>query len=108
MILHTTTSGNTYINKISSVVPVNFSLNQNYPNPFNNSTNIEFGIIERDFYSFEIFDVLGRKVDRVFNEIKNPGFYRINFNGMNLNSGVYFYRLFNTKVNLTKKFILIK
>jgi photosystem II stability/assembly factor-like uncharacterized protein len=108
MILHTTTSGNTFINRISSSVPESFSLNQNYPNPFNNSTIIEFTIKEKDIYTFEIYDVLGRKVQNIFSEIKNPGVYRLSFNGANLNSGIYFYRLYSTKNNLTKKLILIK
>lgn len=108
VILKTTNGGISFVNQISNNIPKDFSLSQNYPNPFNASTTIEFEINQRDFYSVEIFDVLGRIVESVFSEIKNPGVYRLNFNGINLNSGVYFYKLQSSKNNLTKKFILIK
>ena len=108
MILHTTTSGTSFVKLVSSKFPNSFYLHQNYPNPFNSSTIIKFEIREKGLYSFEIFDMLGRKVDEVFNEIKAPGIYQINYNGEYLNSGVYFYRLYSPKNSITKKFIMVK
>jgi len=108
VIINTTNGGVSSVNQISTSVPASFELKQNYPNPFNNTTNIEFNIKERDFYTFEIIDILGRKTEIIFSEIKNPGIYRLSYNGINLNTGIYYYRLFNAKHNETKKFILLK
>lgn len=96
------------ITQVSNSIPENFSLHQNYPNPFNNSTVIEFDIRNSGNYSFEIFDMIGRKVDQVMNEFKTPGSYKINYNADKLASGIYLYKLSSENTSLVKKFILIK
>jgi len=74
-------------------IPNKFELSQNYPNPFNPVTNLEFGISKSGFVSLKIYDVLGRELVTLVNEIKQPGYYKIKFDAGNLSSGVYFYRL---------------
>jgi uncharacterized lipoprotein YddW (UPF0748 family) len=90
-----------------------FSLSQNYPNPFNPVTNITYTIPSRSLVSFRVYDVLGKVVFKSADEYKESGQYNIEFNGKNLPSGIYFYRLEcmgNDKLNYRemKKMILVK
>jgi len=109
-IYHTTNSGQPlFINLTNNgIIPANYELHQNYPNPFNTQTNIEFDITESGIYKLEIFDILGRKVEELFNKNINPGSYRIKYDAEKLNSGTYFYRLQSEKMSRTKSFLFIK
>ncbi len=88
--------------------PSNYSLSQNYPNPFNPSTTIKYSIPKSNFVTLKVFDVLGKVVATLVNGEKLQGNYEINFNGKNLSSGVYFYRLEAGSFMETKKFLLLK
>jgi len=105
-----TTNGGTYVGvePISSIIPDNLMLYQNYPNPFNSETIIEFKISQKDVYKMEIFDVLGRRIEELFNEYIPAGKYKVIYNAVNLSSGVYYYKLYSAKISKTLKFILIK
>jgi hypothetical protein len=99
----------------SSQVPVAFELHQNYPNPFNPSTTIAYSIPgsrEGGVGSMEmklaVFDLLGREVAVLVNEKKTPGSYEVKFDGSNLASGVYFYRLQAGYFTQTKRLLLLK
>jgi len=83
-------------------------LNQNYPNPFNPSTKINYSIANEGFVSIKVFDNLGREVATLVNESKTAGFYTADFNGLNLNSGVYYYRLESGGSTKVMKMSLIK
>ncbi|MFO7526631.1 MAG: T9SS type A sorting domain-containing protein [Ignavibacteriaceae bacterium] len=85
-----------------------FSLEQNYPNPFNPLTNIEFSIKDNSFVSLRIFDLLGREVEVLVDEVLNAGNHKIQFNGSKLESGIYFYEIFTGDFRDVKKLILIK
>jgi hypothetical protein len=91
-----------------SITPVEWQLYQNYPNPFNPSTNIKFSVAKAGAVKLKVFDVTGREVKTLIDEVKNPGSYEVNFNAGNLTSGVYFYRLVSEGTVLTKKMVLIK
>ena len=95
-------------NEVNVGVPSNYSLSQNYPNPFNPTTNLEFGISELGFVSLKVFDVSGKEVMTLVNEQKTPGYYKINFNGANLSSGIYFYTIKAGDFTSTKRMILLK
>lgn len=88
--------------------PYSFALGQNYPNPFNPSTEIKYSIAKSSMISLKIYNVLGMEVAILVNEVKNPGNYSVSFNGKNLSSGVYFYRLISDKNEIVKKMCLIK
>lgn len=102
--------------KISSAVsenfpPKEFTLYQNYPNPFNPSTTIKFSIIpslSTVRVLLKVFDILGREVATLVNEQMTPGNYEVEFDGSNLPSGVYFYRIQAGSFIDTKKLILVK
>lgn len=74
-------------------IPDEYELNQNYPNPFNPLTTINYQLPDLSYVTLKIYDVLGTEVESLVNKEKPPGYYSVTFNGSNLSSGVYFYRL---------------
>lgn len=70
-----------------------FKLNQNYPNPFNPQTTISFTISEQAHVILQVFDPLAREIATLVNETLPAGIHNIVFNGENLSTGVYYYKL---------------
>lgn len=93
----------------SNEVPDKFYLYQNYPNPFNPVTVIRYTLSGNRFVTLKVFDILGNEVDILINEKKEAGIYSVQFDGSNLSSGVYLYRL-NADGNIidTKRMVLLK
>ncbi|MBS1494274.1 MAG: T9SS type A sorting domain-containing protein [Bacteroidetes bacterium] len=83
-------------------------LNQNYPNPFNPTTNIKYGIPQQAFVTLKVYDMSGKLVADLVNEIKEQGYYTIKFDGSKLASGFYLYRLTAGDYTTIKKMSLIK
>ena len=98
----------TGITSIGGEVPSAYSLNQNYPNPFNPETNINFSIPKSGLVTLKIYDISGKEVSTLVNEVKNAGSYIVGFNASNLPSGAYFYRIQTDGFADTKKMMLIK
>lgn len=96
------------INEEDQTIPNELKLDQNYPNPFNPSTTIKFSIPNRAKIQLEVFDLLGRKVSGILNEVRSAGQYSIDFDASQLSSGLYIYRLQVGNKVLTKKMTLIK
>jgi hypothetical protein len=93
---------------ISNQVPGNFALYQNYPNPFNPTTTIKYDVPVNGLVKLVVYDVLGRQISVLVNEVKNPGSYSVNFDAENLPSGVYFYKLTAGSFASYKKMLLVK
>jgi hypothetical protein len=72
---------------------MNYRLEQNYPNPFNPSTVISYQLAGQSHVTLRVYDLLGREVAALVNEVKSAGNYSATFNASNFPSGVYFYRL---------------
>lgn len=89
-------------------IPSSYKLFQNYPNPFNPVSKIKFQIKETNRVTLKIFDMLGKEVQTLIDEVKTPGVYETEFNGSNLSSGIYFYQLSAGKFLETKKLVLLK
>lgn len=89
-------------------IPTEFSLAQNYPNPFNPVTNLEFGISNLEFVSLKVYDITGKEVMTLVNETKPAGRYLVKFDGSNLGSGVYFYKITAGSFSAVKRMFLIK
>jgi hypothetical protein len=89
-------------------LPKDFNLSQNYPNPFNPVTRINFAIPKQGFVTLKIYDVTGREVKVLVNEFKQAGYYTVDFNGSNLASGVYFYKIQSGTFMYVKKMVLVK
>lgn len=98
----------TSVNQISSSIPENFYLSQNYPNPFNPTTHLEFGISEIGFVSLIVYNSSGKEVAILVNENKSAGKYYVTFDGSNLSSGIYYYRMKTGKFIETKRMVLLK
>jgi hypothetical protein len=74
-------------------VPTGFSLSQNYPNPFNPTTVINYQLPANSFVTLKVYDILGREVATLVNEMQSEGEYSTKFDGSKFSSGVYLYRL---------------
>jgi len=85
-----------------------YNLYQNYPNPFNSTTTFKFSLTSQQFVTLKIFDVLGRELQTLVNELKTAGRYELPWNAANLTSGVYYYRLQAGDFVQTRKMILLK
>ena len=100
----------TTVNNIEQI-PSEYKLFQNYPNPFNPTTIIEYQLSQEDIVTLKVYDILGREIKTLLNEkLQSSGIHKITFNGSNLSSGIYFYKL-TTKENhssLFNKMILLK
>jgi hypothetical protein len=88
--------------------PNTFALSQNYPNPFNPSTTITYSLASATRAELEVFALTGQKVATLVSEDQQAGTHQVEFQGANLASGVYLYRLRAGSFTETKKFILAK
>ena len=89
-------------------IPETFSMSQNYPNPFNPTTRISFSIPEQTLVTLKVYDILGKEVMTLVNEVKAPGSYDAVFNASNLASGTYFYKIQAGIYSDIKRMMLIK
>lgn len=88
--------------------PENVRLFQNYPNPFNASTTIRYSVPKTEMVTIEIYDIHGRLVTQMVNEMHQPGKYTTTWNAGNSGSGVYLYRIFTGEYVQPCKMILVK
>lgn len=100
--------GGSGITNISSEI-TNFSLSQNFPNPFNPVTQIIFSIPKTSGVSLKVYDALGHLVSNLIdNQNFFAGKYKVDFNGSNLSSGIYYYTISAGNFVESKKMILMK
>ncbi len=95
-------------NTVEIGVPAKFDLSQNYPNPFNPVTKINFDIPESGLVKIKVYDLLGKEVATIINEIKDAGYYTISFDASKLSSGLYFYRLSSKGFSSVLKMVVLK
>lgn len=88
--------------------PRSYSLSQNYPNPFNPSTKIDFKLPKNSKVSLKLYNALGQKVETLLDKKVKAGIHSIRYNGSNLSSGIYFYRLNTGDFKATRKCLLMK
>jgi hypothetical protein len=92
--------------KTNSPIPRRFELYQNYPNPFNPSTTIKYDLPKESRVKIVVYDILGRKVATLVDEMKKAGSYQVIWDANRLASGVYFYR--TEAVSADKRFVDVK
>jgi|GEM_PF-1784231 len=89
-------------------IPTQFFLSQNYPNPFNPTTTINYALPVQQHVKLIIYDIQGRVVDTLVDEMHAAGFYSIEFDARHLASGVYIYSIVTEKYTKIRKLMLLK
>ncbi len=89
-------------------IPVKFELYQNYPNPFNPVTKIKFDVPKSGLTTLKVYDATGSEVSTLVSDELAAGKYSIDFDGSNLSSGIYYYRLESNGQIKTNKMSLVK
>lgn len=97
-----------FIESEEEQIPKQFILYQNYPNPFNPVTIIRYDLPKKIKVTLTIYDILGREVKKLVDEIEDPGKKSVRFNASTIAGGLYFYRLQSGDFTSTKKLILVK
>lgn len=88
--------------------PAAYRLSQNFPNPFNPTTHIEYSLPRSGVVTLKVYNVLGQVVESLASGFQSAGLHTAVFDGQNLASGVYFYRLQASGYSLTRKMVLLK
>ncbi|OIP63676.1 MAG: hypothetical protein AUK34_01090 [Ignavibacteria bacterium CG2_30_36_16] len=88
--------------------PVEFALLQNYPNPFNPVAIINYQLAKNSFVTLKVYDILGNEVSVLINAEQPAGVYKTEFNGKNLVSGIYIYKLTAGNFTASKKMMILK
>ncbi len=96
------------VDEAGNPVPEVYSLSQNYPNPFNPRTTIEYSIPMSGQVSLGVYDLLGREVAQLVDEEQSAGGHRVDFDGSDLSSGVYLYRLQAGDFSEVRSLVLLK
>lgn len=94
--------------KDESSIITDYVLYQNYPNPFNPVTIISYQIPENSNVSLKVFDMLGREIAVLVNGLQSAGRYKVEFDGNDFSSGIYFYQLNAGSFSDIKKFVLMR
>jgi hypothetical protein len=94
--------------KANSAIPKEYELSQNYPNPFNPMTKIKYDLPVTSRVTLRVYDILGRVVLTLVNKRQSTGSYQVQWNAVNMPSGIYFYRLQAGSFTETKKLLLLK
>jgi subtilisin family serine protease len=89
-------------------LPSMFELYQNYPNPFNPTTSISYQLPANTLVTLKVYDVLGRLVRTLVNDLQTAGTHSVTFDAGGLSSGVYFYHLKSGSFSAVKKLVLLK
>ena len=85
-----------------------FALKENYPNPFNPSTTIEFALPKSAFVQITVYNSLGEETETLISKNMVPGQYQVEFNGLNLSSGIYYYSYAAGEFRQVRKMVLLK
>ena len=85
-----------------------FVLSQNFPNPFNPSTTIRYGLPRAADVTLVVYNALGQEVVRLVDTHQESGYHEVRFDGSNVASGVYFYRLRAGEFSQTKRLMLVR
>jgi hypothetical protein len=89
-------------------IPDEYALLQNFPNPFNPSTTIRYGVPHKTTVQLAVFNALGQSVSTLVNGEQEAGYHEVKFDGSELSSGVYFYRIEAGSFVQTRKLLLLR
>jgi hypothetical protein len=100
--------------EFNNQIPKDYSLTQNYPNPFNPVTTIRYGLANESEVRLVVYNVNGEMIKELVNQRQEAGEYNVRFDGRELASGTYIYRLIaidavsGKEVVITKKMVMVK
>lgn len=89
-------------------IPTEFVVHQNYPNPFNPVTTLRYGLPESANVTISVYDILGKRIATLTEGYKEAGYHKVDFDGSNMSSGIYFYQVESGKFREIRKMILMK
>jgi len=89
-------------------LPAQIALSQNFPNPFNPATTITYALPEAMPVTLRIYDVTGRVVAVLVDEVRAAGEHQARFDARELSSGLYMYELSTPQTRITRKMMLVK
>lgn len=104
----TITPGTSVKSAQNTILPDQFSLGQNYPNPFNPETLIPFSVMEQCHVCLVVYDIRGREVKRLVDEVRQPGLYTARFDSGKLPTGIYIYSIRMKDFSDVKKMLLMQ
>ena len=96
------------VEQVSALAPEKFELHQNYPNPFNPTTVIRFDLPERGLVKLEVFDLLGRRVATLVDDVLQAGRQTVEFDAHGLSSGVYLYKIEANGFAQARRMVLVR
>jgi hypothetical protein len=104
---------NLFVTSAATATVPKFALSQNYPNPFNPATTITYSLPSRGRVVLDVYDLSGRRVTRLVDEVQSAGahaleWFGVNDAGVRVASGIYFYKLSTGKESITRKMILLR
>ena len=92
----------------SNITPYNYFLKTPYPNPFNPKATIEFSVSNLENVEIVIYDMQGKKIEVIANQVYSPGYYNLEWNAEKYSSGIYFVKIVSENFVDTQKLMLIK
>lgn len=94
--------------QVNSLTTLKYEIAQNYPNPFNPATTIRYSIAKAGMVTLNVYNLLGRKVMQIVNEVKNAGVYQVQFDGTKLAGGLYIYQIKADGFTACRKMLLVR
>jgi hypothetical protein len=103
----------TAVDNSKLTLPTSYTVSQNYPNPFNPSTSIQYALPKSSMVTIKVYNMLGQEVRTLTSEVKQAGYYSVQWNGDNnlgqpVSSGIYIYRVTAGQYFKTMKMVLLK
>ena len=96
------------ISIFNGIIPEDFSIHSIYPNPFNPATNIIYGLPEHVNVQMIVYDLSGKQIHTLINQLQTSGYYSISWNASSYPSGVYLIRMESGEFTQTQKVVLVK
>ena len=100
--------GTSCLSLYNGLIPDEFSIHNIYPNPFNPYANIVYGVPELSNVKVTVYDLNGRQVTVLQNDIQTPGYYAIQWNATQYSSGVYFIEMLSDDFKQIKRVLHMK
>ena len=96
------------VNDMEDLLPTEYYLSQNFPDPFKEKTTIKYCLPEEIRVKLEIFNVQGKIVTTLLDEIKEPGTYQVELSARKIKEGLYLYQLTAGNIIITKRMLILK